>query len=92
MNTNKRTFEKEKKWFKPKRYGWGWTPATWQGWLTTLIFMVVVVGNVYRIESTYPESEAFVPLFSQTVFFILVFLYICYKKGTKPKWQWGDKK
>jgi len=23
-------------WFKPKRYGYGATPATWQGWAVTL--------------------------------------------------------
>ncbi len=27
-------------WFGPKKYlGWGWTPITWEGWLTTAVFL-----------------------------------------------------
>lgn len=29
-------------WFGPKRYGWGWTPVSWQGWLATAAFIAVV--------------------------------------------------
>ena len=25
-------------WFKPKRFGYGVTPATWEGWLVTVLF------------------------------------------------------
>lgn len=28
-------------WFKRKLYGWGWTPATWQGWVTLVAFLAV---------------------------------------------------
>ncbi len=34
-------------WFGPKRLvGWGWTPVSWQGWLTTAVFVVVLVAIV----------------------------------------------
>jgi hypothetical protein len=23
-------------WFRRKSFGWGWSPASWQGWLVTL--------------------------------------------------------
>lgn len=26
-------------WFRPKRLGYGAVPATWQGWLATLVFV-----------------------------------------------------
>jgi len=29
----------EQYWFKRRAYGWGWVPATWQGWLTLLVFL-----------------------------------------------------
>ena len=32
-----------KPWFRRKRFGIGWTPATWQGWLITV---VVAVGAI----------------------------------------------
>ncbi len=28
-------------WFKPKRYGYGATPITWEGWVFTLLIMAV---------------------------------------------------
>lgn len=31
----------EKKfWFKRKRYGYGWAPSTWQGWLVIAVYVV----------------------------------------------------
>jgi hypothetical protein len=34
-------------WFRPKRYGLGWTPANWKGWVVTLggvaIFVLIVI-------------------------------------------------
>ena len=31
-------------WFKPKRYGYGATPMTWQGWAVTIAAVIVVVA------------------------------------------------
>jgi hypothetical protein len=33
-------------WFRARtgRWSWGWTPATWQGWLVTLLGVLVLVG------------------------------------------------
>jgi hypothetical protein len=28
-----------KPWFGPKRFGWGWTPITWEGWLSVLVWI-----------------------------------------------------
>ena len=30
-------------WFRPKRYGWGLTPSSWQGWLLTAAYVAVVL-------------------------------------------------
>lgn len=30
-------------WFGPRDHGWGWTPASWQGWLVTLAGLIVIV-------------------------------------------------
>jgi len=29
-------------WFRPKRFGFGAVPVTWQGWATTLAFVALV--------------------------------------------------
>ena len=31
-------------WFKPKRYGYGATPVTWQGWAVTLGTVLAMVA------------------------------------------------
>ena len=30
-------------WFKPKRYGYGPTPISWQGWLLTAVYFAVIL-------------------------------------------------
>lgn len=39
-------------WFGPKRIGWGASPASWQGWAATgvFVFAMLVTGNVFRAE------------------------------------------
>lgn len=34
-----------KPWFGPKRrIGWGWTPTSWEGWVATAVFIVLVTA------------------------------------------------
>ncbi|HZZ67900.1 MAG TPA: hypothetical protein VFE18_06985 [Phenylobacterium sp.] len=32
-------------WFRAKAYGYGWVPASWQGWLVTVAFMVLIIAT-----------------------------------------------
>jgi|SRR3989338_10071014 len=80
----------DKYWFKAKLYGWGWTPARWQGWvvLATYIAVIIVPSIVFadRIEG----GGEFVRWFPPLIFIATAILIgICYKKGEKPRWQWG---
>lgn len=34
-----------RQWFGPKRYGWGFSPRTWEGWVVLLLLGVVLVGG-----------------------------------------------
>lgn len=77
-------------WFKNKIYGWGWTPVKWQGWLVILGFVALVILNSLAVSNgSGTESEASVKIVWQTIFFALILIYVCYKKGEKPRWQWG---
>lgn len=31
-------------WFRPRKFGVGWTPMTWEGWLVTLLGIAFVTG------------------------------------------------
>jgi hypothetical protein len=51
-------------WFKPKRYGYGATPVTWQGWCATAAFVVVFVAFNVTLRLMEKQDWAFVVLFA----------------------------
>lgn len=83
---------RKKYWFKRRRYGWGWMPATWQGWSVLAIFALVVIGGALTLSDT-PEGEFTTEV---GVYLLVVFLsvsgllQISYRKGPNPKWRWGE--
>ena len=30
-------------WFGRKRFGWGWSPCSWEGWLLTALVVLVIM-------------------------------------------------
>ncbi len=79
----------KKPWFKAKNYGWGWYPATWQGWVITLLFVGLIANEAGNL-STDTESTPYTSLKIFTLACILI--GICYKTGEKPYWRWGKEK
>jgi hypothetical protein len=42
-----RTRITSKAWFGPRTsFGWGWRPTSWEGWLTTAVFLVLVAVSI----------------------------------------------
>ena len=31
-------------WFRPKTIGWGWSPASWEGWAVTALAIAAIVA------------------------------------------------
>jgi len=80
-------------WFKRKLYGWGWTPVRWQGWLTLLVYILILVYISKGIDSaTHSASDTLYQLFLPFFILTIVLLAICYWKGEPPAWQWGISK
>ncbi len=79
-----------KLWFKRKRYGWGWTPATWEGWVVIVgyIALVALFGATIDLDSAPIEVLATFAL--PVVLLTLTLIRICYRKGESPRWQWGN--
>lgn len=78
-------------WFKRKRYGYGWVPVTWQGWLTVAIFVAVISVPAAFIEYQKTESVLWMSLYLIFVLVVsLALVIISYRKGPKPKWRWGS--
>lgn len=81
---------KERIWFKAKNYGYGWYPATWQGWLILLIYSLFFALNVLRIVY-YPElTNLLVWYLPETFIETAALIFICYLTGEKPEWRWGN--
>jgi hypothetical protein len=83
----------EKYWFKAKIFGWGWTPARWQGWIAILVYMILVLAVVLSREEYIPGNEnsgSNILTFALPILLLTTALIIvCYKTGEKPHWQWG---
>ena len=79
----------EKYWFKRKLFGWGWTPATWQGWLITLMYVGAILFFAFTIDEASPREEITFTFLLPLLFLTILFIRILYKTGEKPKWSWG---
>lgn len=85
--------EDKKLWFKRKTYGWGWTPTTWQGWVVIAIY-VLLITPIFFYSDNNSHSASDTLLGAVLPFIVLTsgLIFICYKKGESPKWQWGNSK
>ncbi len=79
-----------KLWFKAKRYGWGWTPISWQGWLLLLIYVADLLFAAQRAGTfEHSGSDFLINFASWFILTTIPFLAICYMKGEEPRWHWG---
>lgn len=71
-------------WFRPKMFGWGAVPVTWQGWAATLAFVAVAAAIAYLAEH---RSEIWLLLLAPIV---LAFIWLCWAKTDGEwRWRWG---
>lgn len=78
-------------WFVAKRYGWGWTPAMWQGWLVVLAYVVLVLLFALTIDERSSTREIFFTGIFPIVLLTVTLIRICYATGEAPRWRWGDR-
>lgn len=80
-------------WFKRKLFGWGWTPATIEGWMVTLFYFIfiayLIIVKGKELEPTAGAGDALRIIILPLLLSTFLFIWIAYKKGEKPEWQWG---
>lgn len=81
-----------KLWFKRKTFGWGWTPCSWEGWAITLGYLVLVLFFISTVDETSSIADIIFLFILPLAIITLILIEIAYKKGEKPRWQWGSKK
>jgi hypothetical protein len=78
-------------WFKAKRYGYGWYPCTWQGWVITAMTIVAIIFNASAVDATsHSVSDTLLGSALVTVILVLQLLIICALTGEKARWRWGS--
>ena len=90
----------QKLWFKAKQYGWGWYPASWEGWLVLAVYLIAVIwGAVYLFsgfETGGTKTSAELPMAIVTfvvadIIATAILIWVCCKTGEKATWRWGKK-
>ena len=64
-----------KYWFGRKRFGWGFGPRSWQGWLALLIYVVLMIALPTVISPTSHHMTYGVCAVGLSVAFFAVFLW-----------------
>ena len=77
-------------WFKAKRYGYGWHPATWQGWVVMLVYVASMVCTGIQIDiHSHSVSDTLIGVVPLWVLYTFVLILVCVRTGEKPRWRWG---
>ena len=83
MEDNEKNF-----WFPAQKYGFGWgMPVKWQGWIVLLGYILLIAAGIIFID--YSENRMWFYVYCSIPTIILIL--ICWKKGEKAKWRWGNK-
>jgi hypothetical protein len=77
-------------WFKPKTFGYGATPTTWQGWaLLALYFAVIGVVSAVLIGQA-PTVSAWIAWGAVVIVVTVAASWIMRQKTDGPwRWRWG---
>ena len=78
-------------WFKPKRYGLGASPSSWEGWAVTFGYVALVLGMTewYRRHGHLPDANYFIGVALLTITLVCV---AWLKTEGGWSWRWGKKR
>jgi len=72
-------------WFKPKRYGYGATPITWEGWTVILVFAFFLIWRSDVLIDIDPGRFYF-----EVIISVIAIIWISKLKTEEDwKWRWG---
>ena len=77
-----------KYWFRPKYYGYGAYPSSWEGWTFISIMVIILLAGILFI-----TPYNIIPYLLFIIIWIIIVIIISYKKTEGMwKWRWGKKK
>ena len=79
-------------WFKPKRYGFGATPVTWQCCAVTFATLLAMVGVSVGLRLTERHYWAIALIFAFDALALAFLFMVCRRKTEGEwRWRWGDR-
>jgi len=70
-------------WFGRKRVGWGWGPRRWEGWLTVIIYAVLMMILPSYLGAWLGDTGVRILWFGLTVMFLGVFFWKLERSGLR---------
>jgi hypothetical protein len=75
-------------WFKPKKYGYGASPSSWEGWALTAAYCLIVWACAAEI-ATHVHSTTIVIPSAMVAAAATVVLVVVAMKKTDGRWGWN---
>ena len=77
-------------WFRQKRYGYGATPVTWEGWALTLGTVLAMVAVSVALRLTERDDWGLAALIAFDVAALAALAIVSYRKTEGGlHWRWG---
>jgi uncharacterized membrane protein YfcA len=76
-------------WFKRKRFGYGWVPATWQGWVAVALYVAGIVVAARSLPDSHVPPGMLILYFGVLLLWTALFFMLVRRKGPKMRWRWG---
>jgi MFS superfamily sulfate permease-like transporter len=82
-----------KYWMKRRRYGWGWTPTTWQAWVFILFQLAILFLATLELpfRPAQPSLGQLLNFLAIVLLIILSLVMFGLQTAPRPRWRWGKK-
>lgn len=80
-------------WFAAKRYGYGWYPITWEGWVVIAVYTAALLLPpciLILLKVEVPDAHFALFFVPYVIVLSVLLIWIAAKKGEKARWRWGD--
>ncbi|MDD5649887.1 MAG: hypothetical protein PHF86_05610 [Candidatus Nanoarchaeia archaeon] len=77
-------------WFRAKKYGYGWYPINWKGWIVILIYVILLISWITLFFNFYSLEKNWIIYLIGIFILSSILVFISWKKGEKARWRWGD--
>jgi len=80
-----------KPWFRPKQYGFGFTPCSWEGLLATGLYIGGMIATLRFLPRQIPDQRVGMVLTAGLIILLTAaFLSICARTMEGDmRWRWG---